>query len=78
MPAILLILRGHMAAEATAYRPRSTSTFTSDDPFHPLRACPTPSVVILQPEVRDQVRAHNVPQSILQLHRLDKQIMFRI
>src|SRR5215475_14181450 len=36
------------------------------------------SVVILQPEVRNQILAHNVTQRIFQLHRLNKQIVLRI
>ena len=36
------------------------------------------SVVVLQPEVRDQVLAHDVAQRVLQLHRLDEQIVLRI
>src|SRR5665213_497534 len=34
--------------------------------------------VVFQPKVRDQILAHDVAQRVLQLHRLDKQIVLRI
>ena len=34
--------------------------------------------VILKPKMRDQILAHDVPQRVLQLHRLDEQIVLRI
>ena len=36
------------------------------------------SVVILQTQMRDQVFAHNVAQRVLQLHRLNEQIVLWI
>src|SRR5580698_2890334 len=36
------------------------------------------SIVVFQPQMRNQIRAHDVPQRILQLHRLNKQIVLRI
>src|ERR1700722_17913817 len=36
------------------------------------------SVVVLQAEVRDQVRAHDVAQRVFELHRLDKEIVLRV
>jgi len=41
----------------------------------PHRRC---SIVILEAKVRDQIYAHNVAQRVLELHRLDEQIVFRI
>ena len=38
----------------------------------------TSSVVILQPEVRDHLLAHQVAHRVLQLHRLDEQVVLRI
>ncbi len=37
-----------------------------------------PLVVVLEAEVRDQVLAHDVAQRVLQLHRLDEQIVLGI
>src|ERR1019366_5474320 len=36
------------------------------------------SVVIFESKVCNQVRAHDVAQRVLQLHRLDEQVVFRI
>src|SRR5439155_19585388 len=37
-----------------------------------------PSVVILQPQVRDQLLASKVPQRVLELHELDEEVVLRI
>src|SRR6185437_7270435 len=35
---------------------------------------PTPSIVVVQTQVRDQILPHNVAERVLQLHELDEQI----
>ena len=41
-------------------------------------ACDSSSVVIFEAQVRDQVFATEISQSIFEFHQLDKDIVFRI
>src|SRR5258706_6089039 len=57
---------------------RYRSLHLPDGVFRTSRACGTGSVVILEPEMRNQLGALEVAQSVLELHKLDEQIMLRI